>query len=613
MATKGTKYDSFDPFGAPPKVLKKKRPNMPSIHQYAALAGFREIAQARDGKEFDSPDKDLFLAGVRPGQTWTLVSGSPRYMAVVGSHDKGFIIFNLRAEEASPVPSVSLFKFPRQSKTDLLNAIKEDRAQMLCCVTSRHVDDDGHALPGRELDVALSALMVRPTHWYEPGDNRNYFINVCNEGHYSITQQYVPSGTPCDERCTVQEKALKIFIEDALCKVFRGKTVNRRFQYRATDNIMSEMAITPFSYIEVPFDTLRILQANKEGFPRKKTVPNVKKVDSWMYNISEWLLDNGVRSGMIFKIESETGKSAYLRLHRRGCGYFHAEVSPSTIFTGETDLRLVQELMARGKAPPTVKLDGTAIRLDQRSPFVQCHCCRSSEPLIVFPKTRAQKKLKIVQPHEIKMPPKVEPPAEGDLVLYRGKPVLYYKTVRTKFSGNKAMIVLSNGRVINCWKNEVRRRVDLTPELRKQFLDEDGLLKKKFNPQRWQDIITVGSRLRVRPGLSEPGKYELGNCMVTVSQPPFRVGDDSGIRVLESEATLNLRTDVLPRNTFPLAEGMELGLGEDNAQIVSITDGMISLRLNKEVDIGIPEPALHIMLSRERAKIKQVYTVDSLI
>ena len=197
----------YNPFGFSPsderveyskkKLIRKKR-TMASIHQYKALSDISTVAKAKSPTELESIDKELHEHGVRPGQVWKLLHGTNVYfLSFIGYHQKGFLMMNLRAQEDSPIPSISLFKYPKKLKIDLLQQIKSNSAIMLSSVTPILIDKKGEAREGRELDVTLAGLMVRPAFWHDHNKNRNYFLSICGHGHCRASIGYLPSGYIC--------------------------------------------------------------------------------------------------------------------------------------------------------------------------------------------------------------------------------------------------------------------------------------------------------------------------------------------------------------------------------------------------------------------------------
>lgn len=626
MVQEGSFFSDNNPFdfesGREVKVARKtKKRKMASIHQFAALSNITTAATARDSSGFGSPDKDLYELGVRPGQVWAIpyASKSDQYLSFVGYHKKGFLMLSIRARDESPIPPVSLFRYPRKMKQDLLTNIASGDATMLSSVIQSLVDKTGNAKPGRELDVTLSALMMHPAYWRDSIRNKDYFLSICDKGHYRTTEWYSPLGGPCDSQCEESQDShvTAAMLDTALCMIYYGKTANRRYKFSHSEQKELSRAFVPFSIIETRSETQRILTANRTEIPRSKVCSD--EIDNdWRRQTADWLTKAGARSGHVYKVGrknrgSRIEKLGYARLHKRECGNFHVELSRNAIFSGDVDSTLVQDMISTREAVILLsKKDSTP--LDQNYPFVRCDCCDfTRELLISFSSSTLSRQKRVVYPVEVKVSTTEKAISVGEIVLYQGKPAVYYKKVKSKEgSPARAMLVTEKGRVTTVPPHKLKYLPPL-PELINQFFDDDMLLRKRFNPYKWHSIVTVGSRLRLRSGERKSGKAELSGQLVTVAEPPSRVGEDYGAKVLECEGMINLRTEVLPNKVYPVAEKAIITYKDNDYEVHKIESGMATL-VNADKDRSfLPEPALHILLNRGIATMKQVYTVENLL
>ena len=593
---------------------------MLSIHQFAAFSDITTAAAPKDSNKFSPPDKQLYKEGVRPGQVWmTIYGGKEQFLSFIGYHKKGFLMLNIEARDVSPIPPISLFRYPQKIKYDLLTNIKKNTARMLSCVIQSLVDKTGNAKPGRELDVTLSAMMVYPAYWHNPIHNKNYFLSICDKGHYYIKEWYTSLGNPCNKQCRESKDShiTTIALDTALNTVHYGKSAKKQYKFFHLEHKQLSRSFIPFSMIETYSETQRILAANKTEILRPKISSEGHEVRQH-YKTSMWLTEAGVRSGHIYRIGFNTSsdtsihKIRYARMHRRECGNFHVELSKEAIFNGNIDPTLIYELLSGQELG--IFLDKKSFTsLDKEYPLTKCSCCNTNNELIIlFDDSVISYQKKTVCPIKTKLPSMEKTISIGDIVLYHSKPVVFYKKLLLNSGLRRAMLVTEKGRILTVPHDKLKH-IPVMPELVNQFFDEIMLLKKKFNLQKWHNIVTVGSRLRLRTNKYQDSKADLSGQLITVAEPPSKIGRDYGVKVFECEQIVNLRTEVLPVKTSLLTNNITISYKDEDYTVSAIKNGTVTLIDSENRGIFVPEAALHITLNRGIAKIKYIYTADNLL
>lgn len=595
------------------KKAPKVRRKMASIHQFKALSNIIEAAKARDGSDFELPDSELYSLGVRPGQVWKFVYSDTQYhLAFVGYHEKGFLMLNLKAEDRGAIPPVSLFKYPRKLKTDLLRQIKKGEAKMLSCVSQDLIDETGNALPGREMDVMFASLMARPTYWKDPQTAQELFLSVCKEGHYRVSNWFLPSGLDCTEECEDAKDTIgmSILIDRIFYKVYYGATISRG----ASELKRSELkpindCLVPFGLVESAYETYRILGANTNRVSRQNFSPEVEAdPTTWKEMTNAWASQVGISSGKIFKIRFAS-KEMFVKLHRRKCGFIHGEINEDGIFRGETDSALLRRVLSSNRTPE-IRLD-IYRSLDANYPMTRCPCCSSKDPILCFPDDLIGRTDLNLRPHVFKAVEKLGSAVPGDFVRYRGREMLVYKTVQTRRKEARQMLVDARGKVTTALPTNLRK-IAHTDELHKKFFSSDLLLNVNFSPMKWHKLVVAGSMLRVRNDVENPDLRPLAGKVVTVMSPPEKIGVHFGVKTIESDTIINLNRDVVPVKTTHIDVGTRIKYGDEEGAICEIAGGQVILEVGDR-QVFLPEPALHLMLNRGSASIQQRYTVESLL
>lgn len=634
-------YDGYDPFGFAPsedevkikkKIIRKKR-TMASIHQYKALSDVITCAKAKDNATLEGVDKDLHAEGVRPGQVWIQPHGPDiYYLSFIGYHEKGFLMLNLRADERTPLPTASLFKYPRKIKMDLLADIQAKKAKMLTAPTPNLIDKHGEALKDREMDVTLAALIVRPSFWHDHNTNRNYFLSICREGHHRVSIGYLPSGNKCDHFCfnAQHTEAMSFLADIALDKIYYGKSSQHGFYIRHSESTKFATATTAWTYIESVYETYRVIEANKTGAPRNKIAPENIAIDEgdWRVKTSRWLEKNKIRSGQIFPLKIEalprnsplSGKEIKARLHKRLCGNLHVELTDSEIFTGEENGSLVKAL-CEDSGSPFLQLSNTGgiIYLDNKYPFVKCPHCSSGGHIICIKEadlSPTKRKIKGITPIVIENPKAERIAAPGEIVKFEGKPALYLKEIeRTEGHLPKIMIMKKNKRITTVHPTQVRQ-MSQTKENKELFFDENNILKRNFSVETWHKLIVPGSRIKIHPLVQNEKLKHLAGFTVTAVDFPFEADGRPSVGVIESDTIVRLDTDALPCDTFPIEEGMPIELSQRQYKISERVrkEGAIYLQEGDGVvPLIVPEAGLQLAISRGKAKLYEENTVDSIL
>jgi hypothetical protein len=599
------------------KTIVKKRTTA-SIHQYLALSNIDIAAKAKDSNNFEYPDKELYNLGVRPGQIWNLnLDGEAYFVSCVGYHDKGLVILSLRAYEQNSMPSVSLFKYPKTIKTELLNIINAKEAVLQSVPLPKLLDNTGNAKPGRELDVTLTSLLVKPGYWHDPETSTTYYISICKEGHYRVSSWFLPSGEDCTEECITSRNSVNMMklLDTLLEKVYYGKNIKRTRNILSFKNYKLENAVIPASMIESKYYTQKIIGAYQNNVLPIKFVPSIKiEQDDWRELTKKWLDNSKIRSGQIYKMNvtgSKLSKDYFIRLHRRSCGNLHTEISSNKIFSNIIDNKIIQTLLLDNTTIKILFNSQTAVKLSDNYPIIYCPICNSLEPIICIDSVHLKKSISTVTPIKVtnntqyKQYPKV-----GNIILYKNKPALFYKIIKTKTNEDKAMILFKNGKVTTVPKSHIHiNKINI--ETQNLFFDNNFLIKRKFLPERWYDIITVGSRLRINPFVLRDELKHLAGQIITVINTPVKTGSSYSIKILEADVMVDLASEVLPVYREDIFNGLELEYNNQYWKIEEIINGTVKLYNNNKI-VNYPEAAIHVMITRNLMRIRKIFTVENL-
>lgn len=623
-------YDGYNPFGFAPneskveieKKIKRKKRTMASIHQYKALSDPINIAKPKDNMILEGIDKELHTEGVRPGQVWQILHGKDIYfLSFIGYHEKGFLMLNLRGKEQKPIPAVSLFKYPRKIKMDLLSEIKNKKAILLSTVIPTLIDKNGEALPNREMDVTLAAMMTRPAFWHDHNNNRNYFLSICKNGHHRISIGYLPSGQECDHFCfnAQHTEAMSLLTDIILNKVYYGKDNISEFDITYSESVKFSSYSTAWTYIESIYDTYRILGANKTGIPRNKFIPFgiEESPDDWRVKTRKWLVKNKIKSGDIFFLNHTNEKNSFfsnkeikIRFHRRLCGNLHVELSENDFFKGETDCDLLKTIYEENTKFSIQLSQETKIKVDQNYIFVKCPYCSSNEPILCISEDHLDPfsdKIKNIEPIIIKKPEIDRTASPGDIVQYHGKPVLYLKK-NTEEHNSKIMILKHNKKITTIPIRKIST-IKQSQKNKEIFFDKNNLLKKNFPIEKWYKSIVPGSKIRIHPLVENESLRDLAGFIVTATEFPFESDGRPSIGIIESDNIVKLDTDVLPCFSFPIEKEMYFKIEDKELSIKEISKDKVIM----DNDISLPLAGFLFALSRKKIEIAQINTVDKLL
>lgn len=625
-------YDGYDPFGFAPsdgevkiKKYKRKKRTMASIYQYKALSDISNCAKAKENSTLEGVDKELHSEGVRPGQVWKVPHGSDLYyLSFIGYHEKGFLMLNLRAEEASPLPPVSLFKYPRKIKMDLLANIKAKEAALLTAATPNLLDKYGEALPNREMDVTLAALMARPAFWHDYNKNRNYFLSICKDGHHRVSIGYLPSGIRCDQFCfNAQHTEAMAFLSDIILdKVYYGKNSNHGFYIRNSESRSFSNATTAWTYIESIYETYKIIEANKTGAQRNKIIPEgvAQEEDDWRLKTKNWLTKNEIRSGMVFHLAGNHSGQEEIkaRLHIKICGNLHVELTNNDIFSGEDNGNLIKQICESSDTPSIRLSNKTKIKLHGEYPFIKCPNCNSGHILCINEEALHpnKEKIKNITPVVMNNPRPKTIASPGEIIKYHGEPALYLKE-RKKREGElgKIMILKKDKRITTVYPTQIRALAQ-TNENKEIFFDQDKILKKNFSIGTWYKLVVPGSKIKIHPLIQNEKLKNLAGFTVTVVDFPFETDGRPSVGIIESDSIVRLDTDVLPCNTFPIESGMPITIDKEYYVIGNrnLNEGTINLlNENGELSMKVPEAGLHLAFNRNKAELYRRDTVDNIL
>lgn len=596
---------------------------MASIYHHKAFSNITSIASPKNIIELENVDKELHEEGVRPGQVWILQYGDiTHYISFIGYHEKGFVIVNLCAEEESPIPSMSLFNFPRKLKMKLLDNIKNDKAIMLSCVNCNIVDKNGESLPGREMDVTLASLMTSPAYWHDHDKNKNYFLSICKKGHHRVTLGYLPSGEKCDEFCfnAAHTESMSALSDIAFDKIYYGTNNISTFELKNLELDNIKQFVASWSYVEKLYDTKKIICANKTGVKRNHITPDLPPEEThWTEQTKKWLEKNKINSGQIFKLKCDKKKDEKdynIRLHLKSCGYLHAEITNKLLFTGETETSILKTIASNNGAYKLNIGKNINIELDKLYQFVKCPHCDSKNPVICISERRLKdEKYKNVIPVCSDMPSTNKLARPGDIVEAKGMKALYIKDIRTKHSGTKAMLMTKNKKFVNIPYAKIKISKD-SSSYRKYFVDDNNILKRNFRLSEWHRLIIPGSKMKINPLTKNKNIKNIAGFNVTAISFPFISNNRPAINIIESSNIIYLDTDVVICNTFPIEKDMHIMINETDMTINKIENGTVVLAYQKDKannTLKVPEASIHLAIERQKAMIIENNTVDNLL